>query len=72
MDEYNSIVALRRTGHQITAEIASSIIGQTVKQDVQQYLGSTSFEEASVWMDEMRPERKYDFMKPGIKSILKK
>lgn len=28
------------------------------------YLGSTSFEDAFVWMDEMRSNPTYDFMKP--------
>jgi hypothetical protein len=39
-----------RTGHHIIAEIAASILNQTAKENVQKYLGSTSFEEASVWI----------------------
>ena len=53
-----------RTGHHIIAEIAQSIMNEHAKENVQKYLGSTSFEEASVWMDEMRSEGKYDYMKP--------
>ncbi len=60
----NQSYAWGRTGHQITAEIASSIISHRVKQNVQQYLGSTLFEEASVWMDEMRSQGQYEYMKP--------
>src|SRR5665213_1384183 len=53
-----------RTGHHIIAEIARSIMNEYAKENVQGYLGSTSFEEATVWMDEMRSEGKYDYMKP--------
>jgi S1/P1 Nuclease len=53
-----------RTGHHIIAEIAQSIMNEHAKENVQNYLGSTSFEEASTWMDEMRSEGKYDYMKP--------
>ena len=53
-----------RTGHHIIAEIAQLIMNEDAKENVQRYLGTTSFEEASVWMDEMRSEGMYDYMKP--------
>jgi S1/P1 Nuclease len=53
-----------RTGHHIIAEIARSIMSEGTKANVLIYLDNTTFEEASVWMDEMRSEGKYDYMKP--------
>jgi hypothetical protein len=54
----------RRTGHHIMAEIDQLIMNEQAKENVQSYLEPTSFEEASVWMDEMRSEGMYDYMKP--------
>ena len=35
-----------------------------VKKKVQKYLGTTSFEDAAVWMDVMRSNHDFDYMKP--------
>jgi S1/P1 Nuclease len=43
---------------------ARSIMNASAKENVQKYLGNISFEEASVWMDEMRSDPQYDYMKP--------
>ena len=51
-------------GHHIVAELALKNLNKGVEQQVQKYLGPTTFEQASVWMDEMRPNHTYDYMKP--------
>lgn len=53
-----------RTGHQIVAEIAMQHLEPAVKANVLQYLDGTTPEEASVWMDEMRSDDSYNYMKP--------
>src|ERR1017187_10508918 len=53
-----------RTGHYLIADITESIMKKSVKENVQKYLGDMSFEEAGDWMDEMRSEGKFDYMKP--------
>jgi len=53
-----------RSGHHIIAEIARSLMSRSTIDNVKAYLGATTFEEASVWMDEMRSEGKYEYMKP--------
>ena len=53
-----------RTGHYLIADITESIMKKSVMENVQKYLGDMSFEEAANWMDEMRSEGKYDYMKP--------
>lgn len=58
------LLAWGKTGHQIVAEIAMMHISDAVKQKLQACLGATTPEEASVWMDEMRSNHDYDFMKP--------
>ena len=39
-----------RTGHHIIADIAQSIMNEHARENVQKYLGPTSFGEASVWI----------------------
>jgi hypothetical protein len=51
-------------GHHIVAEIAARYLSETARENLLKYLGGTSYEQASVWMDEMRSNRDYDFMKP--------
>lgn len=51
-------------GHKLVAEVAKSYLRKNVADSVQKYLGSATFEEASVWMDEMRSNPTYDYMKP--------
>ena len=53
-----------RDGHNIIAEIAYRILSDKTRSNVSAFLGSTTFEDASVWMDEMRGNSEYDYMKP--------
>ncbi|MGZ4055554.1 MAG: S1/P1 nuclease [Bacteroidia bacterium] len=52
------------TGHKIVVEIAKKYLKGNVQDSVQKYLGDMSFEDASIWMDDMRKDHSYDYMKP--------
>jgi hypothetical protein len=51
-------------GHKIVAQIAKSFLEKPVIDSIQYYLGSMSFEDASVWMDEIKDNPTYDYLKP--------
>ena len=51
-------------GHKMTATIAFNHLDQRIKDSLQFYLGETTIQQASVWMDEMRSNHMYDEMKP--------
>jgi S1/P1 Nuclease len=51
-------------GHRIIAEIAFRYLDDQTKKNVLAYLNGMSPEEASNWMDEMRSDHAYDYMKP--------
>jgi hypothetical protein len=58
-----SCFAWGRTGHYLIADITESLMNESVKENVQKYLGNMSFEEAADWMDQMRSEGELDYMK---------
>lgn len=51
-------------GHKMVADIARKKLNPGVEQKVQKYLDTMSFEEASVWMDNIRSVKSLDYMKP--------
>ncbi|MBP7809098.1 MAG: S1/P1 nuclease [Bacteroidia bacterium] len=53
-------------GHKIVAEFAKQALSanQQVIDSIQYYLGTMTFQEASVWMDEVRSDASYDYLKP--------
>jgi len=53
-----------KVGHGIVAEIAFSFLDKGTKEKIHKYLGKTSIEGASTWMDELRNDHRYDYMKP--------
>jgi hypothetical protein len=53
-----------KKGHNIVAEVAYSRLDKDTRDRVMQYLGITTFEDASTWMDEVRSDHAYDYMKP--------
>ncbi|WP_118975675.1 S1/P1 nuclease [Taibaiella koreensis] len=57
-------LAWGKTGHEIVAEIAMRTLSEPARQQVKQCLENVTPEKASVWMDEMRSDHDYDFMKP--------
>ncbi len=58
-----SVYAWGREGHIIVAEIAKKYLNQNVQDSVQKYLGNMYFAEAATWMDDVRKDHNYDYMK---------
>jgi len=50
-------------GHRLVASIAFHFLDDTTRQKVQQYLGKMSFEDAGTWMDDMRSNSYYNYMR---------
>lgn len=53
-----------RKGHSLVAEVAFHYLDARTKQNVMNYLNGMSIEDAASWMDSMRSNKSYDFMKP--------
>lgn len=51
-------------GHKIVATVAQNNLNQGVEAEVAKYLGTTSFLSAATWMDEIRNDHSFDYMKP--------
>ncbi len=56
-------LAWGKTGHELTAKVAYALLDDSTRKIVQQFLGKTSFEEASVWMDEEKSNSYYNYMR---------
>jgi hypothetical protein len=52
-----------KVGHHIIVEVAKSYVSKSVQDSITKYLGDTSWDEASTWMDEQRGNSQYDYMK---------
>ena len=53
-----------KDGHEIVAKIAKHYLQNPVLDSVQKYLDTLSFEKASTWMDNVRSNHEYDYLKP--------
>lgn len=51
-------------GHKMVAEFAKQTLDKTIVDSVQCFLGNMSFQEAAVWMDEVRSDPAYNYLKP--------
>ncbi len=51
-------------GHHYVAEIAKLYLDKGVEEKVQKVLGTMSFDEAALWMDEIKKDHAYDNLKP--------
>ena len=51
-------------GHKIVATIAKKCLSKQIIDSVNYYLDGINFKDASVWMDVVRKETKYDYLKP--------
>lgn len=51
-------------GHKIVAKIAYSQLNAAQKDTLAKYLRGGSIEDASVWMDEIKADKSYDYQKP--------
>ncbi len=58
------VSAWGKKGHEMVAEVAFHYLDDSTKAKVLKYLGKTSIEDAANWMDEMRSNNYYDYMKP--------
>ena len=52
-----------KTGHHIIVDVAKGYVNKSVQDSVNKYLGDMTWEAASTWMDELRGDAKYDYMK---------
>lgn len=50
-------------GHKIVASVAKNCLEKSIVDSVQFYLGKMSFKSASVWMDEIKSDHSYDYMR---------
>lgn len=53
-----------KDGHQIVAEVAKQYLTKPVSDSVQKYLDTLSFGEAANWMDNLKSNKEYDYLKP--------
>ncbi len=51
-------------GHKMVAEIANVYLDSATKEKIHHYLGNTTIEEAATWMDDIKSNHNYDYMKP--------
>lgn len=51
-------------GHKIVAEIAYQYLDKATQDSVKKYLGDMSFQNAATWMDDMRSDPNFNYMKP--------
>ncbi len=56
-------LAWGRTGHQIVAQVAFHYLDNKTKEAVKHYLGKTSIEDAATWMDDVRSNDFYNYMR---------
>lgn len=60
----NIAFAYDSVGHTIIAQIAYNYLDTTTQQNVLNYLKGTSFDDAAVWMDEIKSDKSMDYMRP--------
>jgi hypothetical protein len=51
-------------GHSLVAEVAFSQLNESTKAEVVKFLDGKSIEDAANWMDEIKSEHAYDYLKP--------
>ncbi len=51
-------------GHHYVAEIAKLYLDKGIEEKVQKVLGTMTFDEAALWMDDIKKDHAYDNMKP--------
>jgi hypothetical protein len=60
----NNSFAWGSKGHGIVAEIAFAYLDADTKKEVLKYLDGMTIQEASTWMDNIKEDHSYDYMKP--------
>ena len=56
-------VSWGKYGHQLVGDVAKVYVNKSVLDSVQKYLGNMSWADASTWMDEIRSDHFYDYLK---------
>jgi hypothetical protein len=59
----NNCLAWGAKGHALVAQIASNYLDANTKKIVNQYLDGMTFEDAANWMDDIKSDKKYDYMR---------
>lgn len=52
-----------RTGHHIIVDVAQSIVSKSTNDSITKYLADETWQAASVWMDELRGNSQFDYMR---------
>ena len=60
----NNSFAWGKKGHALVAEVAFNYLDANTKKIVLQYLDGMSIEDAANWMDEIKSDHSYDYLKP--------
>lgn len=58
------VLAWGQTGHRVVGQIAQNHLSNKAKAALSKIMGHESLVEASTWMDNIKSDDKYDFMKP--------
>jgi hypothetical protein len=61
---FNKAVAWGKRGHGLVAQVAFTLLDSTTKSRVMKYINDMSIEQAANWMDEIKGDRRNDYMKP--------
>ncbi|MGL2963900.1 S1/P1 nuclease [Flavobacterium sp. RSB2_4_14] len=59
----NNSFAWSEKGHALVAQVALNYLDANTKKIVNQYLDGMTFEEAANWMDDIKSDKKYDYMR---------
>jgi hypothetical protein len=59
----NNSLAWGKKGHALVAQVAINYLDANTKKIVTQYLDGMSFEDAANWMDDIKSDKKYDYMR---------
>jgi len=51
-------------GHKIVVEIAKSYLDKNIEDSIHKYIGGMSFEDAALWMDVVKNDKYYEYLKP--------
>ena len=60
----NKTFAWGKKGHALVAQVAFTYLDENTKKVVLQYLDGMTIEEAANWMDNIKSDHSYDYMKP--------
>lgn len=59
-----ALFAWGKQGHQMTADIAYMVCKKSIRDSVDKYWNGMKWEDAATWMDEIKSNSSFDYMKP--------